>query len=123
MIRDNPILNDAGEVVMWPLIDESHDVHPKGGFLPFDKMDENKHLWQVGSDIIAGHWVSTVFLEVDHNFGVSSPLWFETMIFFRDEGERIDGADEYCERYETWEHAKAGHETVCEALRNGVVPE
>lgn len=123
MIRDNPILNDAGEVVMWPSLDESHDVHPKGGFIQFGKTDDNKHLWQVGSDIIAGHRVSTVLLAVDHAFGVAPTLWFETMVFFREEGERIDGADEYCERYETWEQAKAGHETVCEALRNGVVPE
>lgn len=49
--------------------------------------------------------VSTVFLGLDHAFGGGRPLLFETMIF----GGSEDG---YCERYETWDEAEAGHATA-----------
>ena len=44
--------------------------------------------------------VSTVFLGIDHSFGGSVPILFETMIF---------GGENYQERYATWEEAEAGH--------------
>ena len=46
--------------------------------------------------------VSTVFLDLNHNYGDGEPLLFETMIF--------DGKlDEEMERYSTWEDAEEGH--------------
>lgn len=48
--------------------------------------------------------ISTVFLGIDHSFGIGDePLIFETMIFG---GEH----DNYQERYATREQALAGHE-------------
>lgn len=47
--------------------------------------------------------VSTVFLTLDHSFREEGPpVLFETMIFGGPH-------DQYCERYETWEQAEAGH--------------
>lgn len=52
--------------------------------------------------------ISTVFLGLDHSFGVGDgPLLFETMIF----GGPEDG---YCERYATWADAEAGHTKAVE---------
>jgi hypothetical protein len=57
------------------------------------------------------HWtngkisVSTVFLSLDHGWDSDVPIVFETMIFG---GER----DQECERYATWEEAKAGHDRI-----------
>jgi hypothetical protein len=47
--------------------------------------------------------VSTIFLGLDHNFGMyGPPLLFETMVF--------GGAlHEACERYATWQEAEVGH--------------
>lgn len=56
----------------------------------------------VGSDKFDSQHVSTVFLGLDHGFGNSDPILFETMIFG---GEH----DQYQERYATWEEAEAGH--------------
>lgn len=47
--------------------------------------------------------VSTIFLGLDHNFGMHGPpLLFETMIF----GGVMN---EECERYATWQEAEVGH--------------
>ena len=46
--------------------------------------------------------ISTAFLGLDHSFGGSVPILFETMIF--------DGKhDQYQERYATWDEAEVGH--------------
>lgn len=48
-------------------------------------------------------FVSTVFLGIDHNFGVGPPLLFETMIF----GGGLTG--EHQERCSTWVQAEEQH--------------
>jgi hypothetical protein len=56
--------------------------------------------------------VSTVFLAVDHNFGLgerSKPILFETMVF----GGEYDGE---MERYCTWEEAEYGHKAYVERV-------
>ena len=58
--------------------------------------------------------VSTVFLGIDHSFGLGPPLLWETMIF--------GGAhDDYCERYASYAEAVKGHEAAC-ALAFGNLP-
>lgn len=46
--------------------------------------------------------VSTVFLGLDHGWDGRKEL-FETMVF-------VNGADQGCERYATWDEAEAGHQ-------------
>jgi len=50
-------------------------------------------------------YVSTVFLGIDHRFGVGPPMLWETMIFGGDHDQEID-------RYTSLEDAKAGHEKM-----------
>lgn len=50
--------------------------------------------------------VSTVFLGLDHGFGNSSPILFETMVF----GGTYDQEQR---RYSTVKEAKAGHKEMC----------
>jgi len=53
--------------------------------------------------------VSTVFLGLDHQYGIGEPLLFETMIF--------GGVhDQYQERYSTWDEAVAGHKFACDMV-------
>ncbi len=54
--------------------------------------------------------VSTVFLGVDHQWGVGPPILFETMIF----GGGLDG---YQERYSTWDEAVEGHARAVDKVR------
>jgi hypothetical protein len=56
----------------------------------------------IGRDVRNDVMVSTVFLGLDHSFGGSVPLLFETMIFG---GEH----DQHLERYSTLNEAKEGH--------------
>ena len=56
----------------------------------------------VGDDTFGNVRVSTVFLGIDHSFGVGKPLLFEKMIF----GGKHDG---YQDRYHTWKEAERGH--------------
>ena len=55
------------------------------------------------TDLPGGVEVSTVFLGLDHSFGLAkTPILFETMVF----GGKYD---QYEERYATWEEAEEGH--------------
>lgn len=50
--------------------------------------------------------VSTVFLGLDHSFGIGAkPVLFETMVF----GGPLDGEQE---RYCTWDEAEEGHKEM-----------
>jgi hypothetical protein len=51
--------------------------------------------------------VSTVFLVINHGFGGTRNLWFETMIF------GLDNEHQYQTRYETVSQARAGHARAC----------
>ena len=65
-----------------------------------------KHDRYVAKTTVGDKLVSTVFLCIDHSFGLGGkPLLFETMIFPIDEN-----GDEYQERCSTWEEAEAMHE-------------
>ena len=57
--------------------------------------------------------VSTVFLALDHNFGGTEPILFETMIFG---GKHND----YQERYTTWEEADDKHWLIVNQLKAGI---
>lgn len=58
---------------------------------------------------IPGVVVSTVFLGLDHGWGMGSPLLFETMVF-------RDGVADECDRCSTWEQAEAQHAAALERL-------
>ncbi len=59
-----------------------------------------------------GHWVSTVWLGLDHSFTPGGPpLIFETMVF-PPKGEGMGDLD--CDRYSTEAEALAGHERMVE---------
>jgi hypothetical protein len=62
----------------------------------------------VSKTTVGGQEVSTVFLGLDHQWGIGPPLLFETMVF--PEGDR-------CERYPTWDNAVAGHDRIVGELR------
>ena len=69
----------------------------------------------VGKDTVAGQDVSTVFLGVDHSFGGSVPVLWETMIF-------SGPHNGYQLRYSSWEAAEAGHKRIVSALLAGQDP-
>lgn len=57
--------------------------------------------------------VSTVFLCINHNFGLGEPILFETMVF--PNGSLIE---EYCERYTTYDEAMEGHQRICKMVED-----
>jgi len=76
--------------------------------------------------VVAQHWVrgwmvSTVWLGIDHGFGLSgAPVIFETMVFPPGDEAR-DGesvmSEQYCERYSTEQAAQAGHDRALAWVR------
>lgn len=67
----------------------------------------------VRQDTLTGNVrVSTVFLGIDHGWGVS-PLIFETMVFTDD---KDDHWEQYTRRYATWDEAEAGHYATVAAI-------
>src|SRR4051812_32688202 len=80
----------------WILDDENQPVPAE--LMEWVRFFENADRRRVAGDNIAGHWVSTVFLGIDHRFGEKGPpLLFETIVFPND-----DWIDE-CHRYSTWD--------------------
>lgn len=71
---------------------------------------------RVAFDIIGEQEVSTVFLGLDHQWGIGPPLLFETMVFAF--GSSLD---ERCERYATWADALTGHDGIVGELRASIV--
>lgn len=61
--------------------------------------------------LAGGITVSTVFLGLDHSFGGSEPVLWETMIFGGPE-------DQYQERYSTREKALEGHAKAMELAKS-----
>lgn len=57
-----------------------------------------------------GKFVSTVYLGLDHSFGMGGPLIFETMVF----PNKGSWNDIDMERYATLEEAKEGHKRMVE---------
>jgi hypothetical protein len=94
--------------------DKSVEMIPDGRF-PTHEEIETIHK-RVGDDDVEGQRVSTVFLNLDHNWSGGEPLLFETMIFGGPYGA-------YMERYSTYDQAKAGHERIVNCLKKGVNPE
>jgi len=100
---------------------------------PYYKLDENKNPvpcvfdeWEknirhpqykrVAETTIDGKWVSTVFLSIDHGFGLTgSPILFETMVF---ENKDTRG-DIYQRRYCTHEEAMKGHTEAVKWVLDG----
>lgn len=72
----------------------------------FEKADRVVSKTQVG-DVE----VSTVFIGLDHSFGGSKPLLFETMVF----GGKHD---QDVQRYGTWEEAELGHNAMVVKVSN-----
>lgn len=68
------------------------------------------------------HFVSTVFLGMDHSLYGKVPLLFETIVF-KNKLSRIkkykyhQTVDDFMERYSTWEAAEIGHEIVVEKVK------
>ena len=60
------------------------------------------------------HYVSTVFLGLDHSWTPGTIHIFETIIFSEDKD-----VDEYQERYSTWQEAEEGHDKIVKSLKDG----
>lgn len=93
----------------WYVLEGKTPVKAKSlleGSLAFEKLDRKVAKTQVSKDVE----VSTVFLGLDHQFGLGPPLLFETMVFG---GEHHGDMD----RYTTWEEAEEGHKRMVKELR------
>lgn len=79
---------------------------------------EDRSNRRVASTYVDHVWISTVFLGIDHGFPENplAPLIFETMVF----NAPTDFAEEYCERYGTWNEAVAGHQGVLREVTKAI---
>lgn len=94
--------------------DKTTEAFPEGKFPSEDSYNSNER--RVSDDIVDGQRVSTVFLQLDHNWEpTGSPILFETMIFG---GEY----DQDMWRYSTWQEAKEGHDKIVHCLKHGINP-
>jgi hypothetical protein len=73
---------------------------------------------RIGRTTVGLCLVSTVFLGLDHNWGIGPPILFETMTFARREfmGDEY-GGDMSCERYATLVEAQDGHDRAVAKAR------
>jgi len=124
----------------WYVLEPDHTIRV------IDNMDELSEYYALGIDArrvglerVGRYEVSTVFLVHNHrHFGDGPPIVFETMIFDTEapdhdwksiaagEVSTSDGGrwlDLWCDRYCTWDEAKAGHDRVIAELRAGKTPD
>lgn len=76
--------------------------------MEYEEMDRRVALTEVG--LLR---VSTIFLSIDHSFGMGGvPILFETMVFPQGRWN-----DLFCCRYSTWNEAVLGHRKTVRALK------
>lgn len=99
---------------MYAILDEDHNVVEIGDdVLRWASDYDQQSKRRVNLTVIEGYYrVSTVFLGLDHGFGLT-PLWFETMVFPAKGHRDLD-----MERYATWDEAVKGHERMVEKWLN-----
>jgi len=114
-------------LLVYYILDENHQPVATTDVLTWGRFYEDMSQRRVGETLTEFHWVSTIFLGIDHNFSFKGPpILFETMIFERQEHiTKIFGKERFVheelggERYCTWDEAKAGHaKLVMEVIRN-----
>jgi hypothetical protein len=71
----------------------------------------------VARDVVGDTLVSTVFLGIDHQYGIGPPVLFETMVFVH--GEAQPG----CVRSSTWAEAEHAHALVLADAREVLAQE
>ncbi len=112
-----------GEIMKRPLY---YKMNPDGTTEPCSMEEmarsykERKKGIIIHTNIWPGVLVSTIFLVIDHSFGLdpaAPPILFETMIF----GTAAGRYNEYQERYCTVEEARAGHLRTIKRARRGMV--
>jgi hypothetical protein len=87
---------------MWYILNDDKSVTGPVEFTEAKDFFEDKNRF-LFSTSIGKLRISTVFLGLDHSFGGSTPVLFETMVFYG------SYSDVMCDRYTTYEQAKRGH--------------
>jgi hypothetical protein len=90
---------------------------PISDTLAWARLFEDKSYKVLKQEMVGPYWVSTVWLGLDHRFGIGPPLIFETMVFWRGENPQPDSFEEDQERYSTEEEALTGHARIVEFYR------
>lgn len=102
---------DLGDAMRGKYILDGHRAIPVDDLFDWahwlETADRRVALTKISSNVK----VSTVFLGLDHNWGLAGPpAIFETMVF----GGPMDQEQD---RYSTWEQAEAGHEAMVAKVR------
>jgi len=72
--------------------------------------------WIVDKTDVGDCSVSTVFLFLDHGWQDDpAPILWETMVLGAPSGHPLD---QECERYATWEEARAGHDAMVQRVKD-----
>lgn len=98
------------------ILDDDNNAIPCEDLHTWGKWMEDFTLRCVGFKEISNNvLVSTVFLGLDHNFGGSLPMLFETVVFGGPHNMEM-------RRYSTWVEAEKGHEATVNRLEKGLCP-
>lgn len=109
-----------GKFIIGYTLDSKHNPLPQVDVLYWGRWfaENDRH---VRKSYVRGYYVSTVFLGIDHSWSGGKPVLFETMIFplSKKGGEIIHFAEDFCDRYCTWDEAVAGHARAVKMVRSG----
>ena len=104
MFRDDP--NPPG---LYYVLNPDKSVRPIADVLEWSRVFRDK-MRRVALTETPYGVVSTVFLGIDHQYGVGPPILFETMVF-------NCPLDEIQQRYSLYKEALEGHEAVVRQVR------
>jgi hypothetical protein len=123
----NRLFFKGEEEPVLAVLDEDNNVIPTCDLLKWALFFENFERRIVAKTRVSGLEVSTVFL--GFNYGVSHPLWFETMVF-ADPDRAIPPEVEVLlskwrehqlERYSDWAQAEEGHARMVQIIQEGLI--
>jgi hypothetical protein len=116
----NPIWDEIGHEIMGITIFDYYDragnaisMRDWTRLRHWDRSENGTKYTIVAQETVGDYFVSTVWMGINHAFGIGPPLVFETMVFRNSTGE----SDLDCERYSTEKEAVEGHARMLEQAR------
>lgn len=117
LLASLPMLGPKKFDEIWDRVEEGHHYGRDGEPISMRSWcrirEFAKETIRVAEDRVGPYWISTVWIGLDHGFGQTAPLIFETMVFNRE----TDESDLDCRRYSTEAEALWGHAQMVDEVR------
>lgn len=114
-MSDIPNQHQNLKTIHYILAEDGRTPIPEPDVVKFYKWFDDIDNRFVRCQTVHGHFISTVFIGVDHSFGRGDPELWETMVFPSDSLAQV-----YCDRYSSYKDAIIGHKKAVTWVKENI---